>query len=173
MSPRITPAITPRAMVAAWLLAVAALLAGALPAGARTTCTMLKPKSRTAPYLIAPCEGATVAEHRAVTFIVYDSDPRTRLSAGEHPYLDLATERSVSRGQLAASTNGTGVFQQLSPRRGHPHEWILTVRPQTYRSWWDNHPGTCFVQVRQLDPAAADGIIDSPIVMLHVAPARR
>jgi hypothetical protein len=47
------------------------------------------------------------------------------------------------------------------------------VRPQSYRAWWDNHSGTCYVQIRQLDPAAADGIVEGPIVTLHVAATRR
>jgi hypothetical protein len=155
------------------LLAAAAVIAVALPASARAACTTLKPKSRTAPYLITPCDDATLAEHRSITFTVYDSNPRTRVSTRDYPYLDLGTAREVTDGQLAASTNGTGVFQQLTPRPGHKDEWTLTVKPQSYRTWWDNHPGTCYLQIRQLDPAASDGVVDSPIVTLRVAADRR
>jgi len=144
-----------------------------MPARASAACTTLKPKSKSAPYLISPCDGATVPEHRAITFVVYDSNPETRRSTRDWPYLDLATSRRVSGGQLIASTNGTGVFQQLSPRPGHRYEWTLTVRPQIYRSWWDNHPGARYVQIRQLDPAASSGVIDSPIVTVNVARTRR
>lgn len=160
------------AALAGVLLTLVAALTVAPPAHARVACTTLKPKSKSAPYLVAPCDRATVAEHRAITFIVYDSNPQARRSARDWPYLDLATSPDVTDGQLAASTDGTGVFQQLSPRAGHRDEWTLTVRPQTYRSWWDNHPGTRYVQIRQLDPAAVDGMIDSPIVTLSVS-ARR
>ncbi len=160
------------ASLACCLLAVATLIAAALPASARAACTTLKPKSASAPYLIAPCEGGSVAEHRSVTFVVYDSNAKTRQSTRDYPYLDLATARDVTNGQLAASTNGTGVFQQLSPRPGHRDEWTLTVKPQTYRAWWDNHAGNCYVQIRQLDPSASDGVIDSPIVTLRVTPSR-
>lgn len=154
------------------LLALVALLAAAAPAHARSACTTLKPKSKSAPYLISPCDRATVANHRAITFVVYDSNRQTRRSTRDWPYLDLATSRNVTDGQLAASTNGTGVFQQLSPRARHKDEWTLTVKPQIYRSWWDNHAGTRYVQIRQLDPAAVDGVIDSPIVTLRVAGRR-
>jgi hypothetical protein len=154
------------------LAAAAAALTAVLPASASADCTTLKPKSSAAPYLIAPCNRASVAEHSSVTFIVYDSNSQTRQSTRDYPYLDLATARDVTNGQLAASTNGTGVFQQLSPRPGHKDQWTLTVKPQTYRAWWDNHAGTCYVQIRQLDPTATDGVTDSPIVTLHVSATR-
>lgn len=173
MSIRVSHAIIPLAPLLGCVLAAAAVIAVALPENASAACTTLKPRAKAAPYLLSPCDGASVAEHHAITFIVYDSDVLARRSARDRPYLDLALQRTVTAGQLAASTNGTGVFQQLLPRRGHPHEWTLTVRPQSYRAWWDNHPGTCFVQIRQLDPAATDGISDSPIVSLHVAASRR
>jgi len=159
--------------LACCLVALAALVAAALPASAHAACTTLKPKSSSAPYLIAPCNNGSIAEHSSVTFIVYDRNPQTRQSTRDYPYLDLATARDVTDGQLAASTNGTGVFQQLSPRPGHRDEWTLTVKPQTFRAWWDNHAGTCYVQIRQLDPTTTDGVIDSPIVTLHVASSRR
>ena len=157
----------------ACLLALAVMIAAALPSSASAACTTLKPRSRSAPYLILPCNDSTLPEHRSITFIVYDSNSRARQSIRDRPYLDLATRRDVTDGQLDASTNGTGVFQQLYPRPGHRDEWTLTVRPQSYRAWWDNHAGRCFVQIRQLDPAASDGVTDSPIVTLHVEPARR
>jgi hypothetical protein len=165
--------LTRPAILACALLALVAALIVAVPARASAACTTLKPKSRSAPYLISPCDQATVTEHRAVTFIVYDSNAHTRQSTRDYPYLDLATTRDVTNGQLAASTNGTGVFQQLSPRPGHRDEWTVTVKPQIYRTWWDNHAGTRYVQIRQLDPSTRDGVIESPIVTLHVAPARR
>jgi hypothetical protein len=159
--------------VACCLAVVVAALTALLPASASAACTTLKPKLSSTPYLMAPCDGASVAEHSSATFIVYDSNGQTRQSTRDYPYLDLATVRDVANGQLAATTNGTGVFQQLSPRPGHKDEWTLTVKPQTYRTWWDNHPGSCYVQIRQLDPAAADGVTDSPIVTLHVSSATR
>jgi hypothetical protein len=171
VSTRPSHAITIPASVLCCLFAVAAVFAVALPASASAACTTLKPKAKSAPYLIAPCNGASVSEHRSVTFIVYDSNAETRQSTRDYPYLDLATDRDVTDGQLSASTNGTGVFQQLSPRPGHADEWTLTVKPQTYRTWWDNRPGTCYVQIRQLDPSASDGVIDSPIVTLRVVAA--
>ncbi len=155
------------------LAACVTALAAVLPASASATCTTLKPKSSSTPYLIAPCDGSVVAEHSPVTFIVYDSNAQTRQSMRDYPYLDLATARNVTNGQLAASTNGTGVFEQLSPRPGHRDEWTLTVKPQTYRAWWDNHTGNCYVQIRQLDPAATDGVTDSPIVTLRVSASTR
>jgi hypothetical protein len=160
--------------VASALVAMVAVLAASLPASASASavCSTLKPKSSTTPYLMAPCNDSSVAEHSSVTFIVYDSNPETRQSTRNYPYLDLATVRDVTDGQLAASTNGTGIFQQLAPRPGHENEWTLTVKPQTYRTWWDNHVGDCSVQIRQLDPSAADGVVDSPIVTLHVAASR-
>jgi hypothetical protein len=158
--------------VACCLVAAATALIAMLPASASAACTTLKPKSSSTPYLIAPCDGASVAEHSSVTFIVYDSNAQTRQSTRDYPYLDLASQREVTNDQLAASTNGTGVFQQLSPRPGHKDEWTLTVKPQTYRAWWDNHAGTCYVQIRQLDPTATDGVTDSPIVTLHVSSTR-
>jgi hypothetical protein len=172
VSSRTSHAFTFTVSVACCLLAVAAVIATALPASARAACTTLKPKSASAPYLITPCNEASVAEHSSVTFIVYDSNSQTRQSTKDYPYLDLATVRDVTDGQLAASTNGTGVFQQLSPRPGHKDEWTLTVKPQTYRAWWDNHTGNCYVQIRQLDPSGTDGVIDSPIVTVRVAANR-
>jgi len=172
VSSRTSHALRLPVTVACCLVAVASLLAAALPARASAACTTLKPKSKSAPYLIAPCDGATVAEHSSVTFIVYDSNVETKQSTRDYPYLDLATARDVTDGQLAASTNGTGVFQQLAPRPGHKDEWILTVKPQTYRTWWDNQARTCYVQIRQLDPSATAGVTDSPIVTLHVSPSR-
>lgn len=172
MSSSTSHPITFRVCVACCLLAVSALLASALPSSASAACTTLKPKSRSAPYLIAPCDNGSVGEHRSVTFIVYDSNPETRQSTRAYPYLDLATSRDVTDGQLAASTDGTGVFARMSLRAGHRDEWTLTVKPQTYRTWWDNHAGTCYVQIRQLDSSAADGVIDSPIVTLHVGSTR-
>jgi hypothetical protein len=173
VSSRPSHALRFRASLACCLAAVATALTATLPASASAACTTLKPKSSATPYLIAPCDGASVAEHSSVTFIVYDSNAQTRQSTRDDPYLDLATVRDVTGGQLAASTNGTGVFQQLSPRPGHKDEWTLTVKPQTYRAWWDNHPGSCYVQIRQLDPTATDGVTDSPIVTLHVSSATR
>jgi hypothetical protein len=173
VSSRSSHALRFRVSVACCLAALATALTAVLPASASADCTTLKPKSSSTPYLMAPCDGASVAEHSSVTFIVYDSNAQTRQSTRDYPYLDLATERDVTDGQLAASTNGTGVFQQLSPRTGHKNEWTLTVKPQTYRAWWDNHPGTCDVQIRQLDPTATDGVTDSPIVTLRVSSATR
>jgi hypothetical protein len=173
VSSRSSHALRFRVSVACCLAAAATALAAMLPASASAACTTLKPKSSSTPYLMAPCDGASVAEHSSVTFIVYDSNAQTRQSARDYPYLDLATARDVINGQLAASTNGTGVFQQLSPRAGHKDEWTLTVKPQTYRAWWDNHTGTCYVQVRQLDPTATDGVTDSPIVTLRVSTSDR
>ena len=172
MSSRTPHAVRLAVSVACCLLAAAAVTAALLPASARAACTTLKPRSASAPYLIAPCNEAAVAEHSSITFIVYDSNSQTRRSTRDYPYLDLATVRDVTRGQLAASTNGTGVFQQLAPRPGHKDEWTLTVKPQTYRAWWDNHTGSCYVQIRQLDPSARAGVVDSPIVTLHVAAGR-
>jgi hypothetical protein len=171
VSTRTSQAIRFPAAATCCLLAVVAVLAAALPASASAACTTLKPKANSAPYLVSPCDGASVPEHHSVTFVVYDRDAQTKQSTRDYPYLDLATDRDVTDGQLAASTNGTGVFQQLSPRPGHKDEWMLTVKPQTYRAWWDNHAGTCFVQIRQLEPTASDGVTDSPIVTLHVAAA--
>jgi hypothetical protein len=172
VSPRHSRAVAFPVRVVCVLVGLAAVLAALLPASASADCTTLKPKSSSAPYLIAPCNNTSVAEHSSVTFIVYDSNAQTRQSTRDYPYLDLATVRDVTDGQLAASTNGTGVFQQLSPRPGHKDEWTLTVKPQTFRTWWDNHAGTCYVQIRQLDPTATDGVVDSPIVTLRVASSR-
>lgn len=173
MSSRPSHALRFPVSVACCLIAVAAVFAAALPASASAACRTLKPKSKSAPYLIAPCDGALVPEHSSITFIVYDSNAETRQSTRDDPYLDLATARDVTDGQLVASTNGTGVFQQLSPRAGHKDEWTLTVKSQTYRTWWDNQARPCYVQIRQLDPSAPAGVIDSPIVTLHVSSSRR
>lgn len=152
---------------------VAALLATLIATGVSTAtaasgCVLL-PKSKLAPYLLSPCEGAAVVERSAVTFTVYDANALAAKSARDHPYLNLQTTHTVQDGHLAASTDGTGIFTQLMPVKGHPREWTFVSRPQSYRSWWDNHAGTDYAQIQQIDPAAGTaGILYSPIVTIHV-----
>lgn len=150
-------------------LAVLALAAGLLlesgaVAGAAPRCA--KPaRNRLAPYLLSPCSGARVRSHTAIRFTVFDRDPTARRYA---PYLSVSTTRKMLDGRLAPTTNGEGIFHQLSPVPGRPHIWTYTADAQPYASWWDNSPGKYYVQVEQVDYRPSNGTYSSPITTVHV-----
>ena len=156
----------PRAItsLATLIAAAASLLTLAGPAGAAPGC-VLKSGQRLAPYLVSPCDGASVKSHSAITFTAFDRDPENSLNP---PYLSLSTSDKVIDGRLVATTNGDGIFHTLAAVTGAAHMWTLTVAPESYPSWWDNRPGTYYVQVEQIDNRPANGTYSSPIVTVHV-----
>ncbi len=162
-----------KALLALLVAGCLALPASAGASAATRTCPVV-PRAKLTPYLLSPCAGARVAMGRTITFVVHDANPLAAKSASDRPYLNLLTSRRLQDGHLAPGTDGTGIFAQLTPRRGHRGEYTLVSRPQVFKSWWDNHPGTCYVQVQQIDPtASASGITYGPIVAIHVvAPSR-
>lgn len=142
-----------------------AALAVAGPATARRRCQVI-PRSRLVPHLLAPCNGATVAPKRNITFTVYDANAKARRY---RPYLNLQTSRRRVHGHLPANTNGNGVFDQLRPVKSHPGRWTYTATRHIYPSWWDNHRGTYYVQIQQIDSRAGNSsTFYSPIVTIHV-----
>ncbi len=153
----------------ATLAAVGASLAGVLamagPAVAKAC--QLKPKNPLAPHLVSPCNGATVKTGGAITFTVYDTNSQSRKY---HPYINLQTGRKLSQGHLSANTDGNGLYSSMKPLKGHPGEWTYTSKHQIYPTWWDNHKGTYYVQIQQIDSRAGVGsTYYSPIVTLHTS----
>ena len=126
---------------------------------------VLQSAQRLAPYLVSPCDGASVKAHSAVTFTAFDRDPA---SSQYPPYLSLSTTRKMTDGRLVPTTNGEGIFHTLAPLTGAAHMWTLTATPESYPSWWDNRPGTYYVQVEQVDNHPANGTYSSPVVTIHV-----
>jgi hypothetical protein len=155
---RATVSLTALVAVSACLFAVAG------PAGAASPC-VLRSTPQIAPYLLSPCDGAQVKPHSAVTFTAFDRDP---LTSRYPPYLSLSTTRKVIDGRLVPTTNGDGILHTLTPVPGTAHMWTLTADPEPYPSWWDNRPGTYFVQIEQVDDRPANGTYSSPIVTIHV-----
>jgi hypothetical protein len=155
-----------RATLRLAVLAVAGggLLALGQDAGAAPRCAA-PAKNRLAPYLLSPCDGATVKSHSAITFTVFDRDPAARRYA---PYLSVSTTRKVVDGRLEPTTNGEGIFHQLAPDTGRAHTWTYTAAAQPYSSWWDNTPGTYYVQVEQIDYRPSNGTYSSPITSVRV-----
>jgi hypothetical protein len=156
------------------LLAAGAAAAGLAPAAhAATGRASTAPAStcshpagpRLAPYLTSPCDGATVRPHAAITFTVVDRDP---VAATYPPYLSLATTRKVVGGRLAPTLSGEGIFHTLAPVPGSAGTWTYTAQPQSFPSWWDNRPGTYYVQIEQLDTRAGHGTYTSPITTIRV-----
>lgn len=161
-----TMTTVPRALLRLSVLAAVGggLLALGGPAGASQRC-VVKPKNRLAPHLLSPCDGARVKAHAAITFTAFDRDPTARRYA---PYLSVSTSRKVVDGRLVPTTNGEGIFHQLSPVAGKRHTWSYTAAVQPYASWWDNAPGTYYVQVEQVDYRPSNGTYSSPITTVRV-----
>jgi hypothetical protein len=143
--------------------AVLLALAGG-PARARAVCAPI-PAQKLAPYLTAPCNGATVRRRHAVVFTAVDPDPQ---SSAHAPYLDLQTTRTLVDGHLTLNRNGDGIFGQMTVVAGRARTWSFTAARQIYPSWWDNRPGTYYVQVEQVDPRVASGILYGPITTVRV-----
>jgi hypothetical protein len=140
------------------------VLVSAGSATAKRKC-ILMPTTKRAPHLISPCNGATVKRGGDIVFKAYDSNSK----AGQyHPYLNLQTRRRLSHGHLTPNRNGNGIFNQLTRVKGHRDEWTLSSKDQIYPTWWDNHRGTYYVQVQQIDARARGGVFYSPIVTIHV-----
>jgi hypothetical protein len=154
----------------ATLAAIGASLLGVLavagPAAAKKQC-VLQSNNQLAPHLVSPCNGATLKEGIDVTFKVFDDNSQ----AGKyHPFLAVRTDRKLTHGHLVPQTDGNGVYVQLKPAKGHKGEWIVVSKHQIYPSWWDNHKGTVYVQVQQIDSrAGTSGTFYSPIVTIHVS----
>jgi hypothetical protein len=138
---------------AAVAAAIFGVLALAGPAGAKQKCSIV-PSSSLVPYLLSPCDGATVKANGTVTFRVHDAN-----SQADHypPFLNLATSRSVKHGQLKATINGNGLFDQLKRVKGKHDVWTYTSDREDFPSWFDNHAGTYYVQVQQVDSRASTG----------------
>ncbi len=133
------------------------------PAGAKSKCSVV-PKSSLVPYLISPCAGATVKANGTVTFRVHDANSQ---ASQYPPFLNLATRRVVKHGgQLKPILNGNGLFDQLQPI-GH-HTWTYTSVREDFPTWFDNHAGTYYVQVQQIDSRASTGTYYGPITKIHV-----
>jgi hypothetical protein len=152
------------AAIGASVLGVLAVAAG--PAAAKKQCVLVS-KNTLAPHLVSPCNGATLKEGVDVTFKVSDDNSQ----AGKyHPFLAVRTDRKLTHGHLVPQTDGNGVYAQLTPVKGHNGEWIVVSKHQIYPSWWDNHKGTVYVQVQQIDSRAGiSGTFYSPIVTIHVS----
>jgi hypothetical protein len=153
----------------ATLAAIGASLAGVLaaagPATAKQKC-ILESGNKLAPHLVSPCNGATVKEGVDVTFKVFDDNSQ---SGKYHPYIALRTTKKLSHGHLVPQTDGNGVYDQLTPVKGHNGQWVDVAKHQIYPTWWDNHKGTYYVQVQQIDSrAGTGGTFYSPIVTIHV-----
>jgi hypothetical protein len=153
----VTGGVSALAAVGAALLGMG-LLAG--PATAGKKCELI-PRSPLVPHLISPCNGATVREKANITFTVYDADPQAKRFA---PFLNLQTSRRLVKGHLPANTDGDGVFVELKAVKGRAHHWTATAKDEIYPQWWDNHPGTYYVQVQQVGTLVSY----SPIVTIHV-----
>jgi hypothetical protein len=153
----------------ATLAAVGASLLGVLalagPATAKKKCQLVS-KNKLAPHLVSPCNGATVKRGATITFTVFDSDSQARRY---HPNIALDTRKHLSHGHLVNQVDGNGIYDELKPLKGHPNTWIEVSKHAIYPTWWDNHPGTVYVQIQQIDSRAGRGdIIYSPIVAIHV-----
>ena len=151
------------ATLAAVGVSLGGMLALAGPAAARKC--QLTAKSPLIPHLVSPCNGATVRTGGEVTFTVYDGNA---LAGKYRPYINLQTSRKLTKRHLPADTNGNGIYDQLRPVKGHPGRFTYTSRHQSYPSWWDNHKGTYYVQIQQIDSRAGIGdTFYSPIVTIH------
>jgi hypothetical protein len=155
------------------LAATGALLAGGLAASgaataasAATRTCVLVPTQKLAPHLIAPCDGATLKRGVDITFKAFDDNPRSQFHA---PFILLDTSRRVRKGRLQNQTNGAGILAQMTPLKGHRNTWVEVAQHATYPAWWDNHAGTYYVQIQQVDSRAPGGIYVSPIVTVKVA----
>jgi hypothetical protein len=124
------------------------------------------PKSKLAPHLVSPCNGATLKAGINVTFKAFDDNS---LSGKYQPYINVQTKRKLSHGHLVANTDGNGVFDQMKAVKGHKGHWVDVAKHQIYPSWWDNKKGTYYVQIQQIDSrAGTGGTFYSPIVTIHV-----
>jgi hypothetical protein len=148
---------------------VAAAIFGGLalagPAGARQKCSIV-PKSALVPYLLSPCDGATVKANGTVTFRIHDANSQ----AGQYPpFLNLSTRRVIEHGnQLKPILNGDGLFDQLKRVKGTRHVWTYTSDREDFASWFDNHAGTYYLQVQQVDSRASTDTFYGPITTIHV-----
>ena len=135
------------------------------PAGAKQKCTIV-PKSSLVPYVLSPCAGATVKSNGSITFRVRDANSQ----AGQYPpYLNLATRRSVKPdGELKPVLNGNDLFDQLKRVKGTRDTWTYTSVHETFPTWFDNHKGTYYLQVQQIDSRASTGTFYGPITTIHV-----
>ena len=160
---RATAGVATLAAIGASLLGVLALAGSAT---AKRPCQVI-PKSALVPHLLTPCDGATVAEGGSVTFKVHDGNSK---APRYHPYLNLTSSHKLVHGHLVNDLSGNGLFQELSPVKGHPGQWTTIGKHQIYPSYWDNHPGTYYVQVQQIDTRAPGNALMfySPIVTIHV-----
>jgi hypothetical protein len=148
--------------------AVAASMFGAFalagPAGAKQKCVIV-PGSSLVPYLLSPCDGATVPANATVTFRVHDGNSQ---AAHYPPYLNLATRRVVKHGVLKPIINGNGIFHELKRVKGSHGTWTYTSIRESFPSWFDNHKGTYYLQIQQIDSRASAGTYYGPITTVHV-----
>jgi hypothetical protein len=148
---------------------IAAAIFGVLglagPAGAKQKCSIV-PKSSLVPYLLSPCDGATVKANGTVTFRIHDANSEARHYP---PFLNLATRRTVKAGgQLKPVLNGDGLFAQLKRVKGTSDVWTYTSNRENFPSWFDNHAGTYYLQVQQVDSRASTDTFYGPITTIHV-----
>jgi hypothetical protein len=153
----------------ATLAAVGASLLGVLavagPATAKKKCELVS-SNKLAPHLVSPCNGATVKRGATITFTVFDDNSQ---SHKYHPNIALDTKKRLSHGHLVNQVDGNGIYDELKPLKGHKNMWVEVSKHAIYPSWWDNHPGTYYVQIQQIDSRAGRGdIFYSPIVTIHV-----
>jgi hypothetical protein len=134
------------------------------PAAAKQKCA-IAPSSALVPYLLSPCDGATVAANATVTFRVHDANSQ---AAHYPPYLNLATRRVVKHGVLKPIINGDGIFHELKRVKGSKDTWTYTSARESFPSWFDNHSGTYYLQIQQIDSRASAGTYYGPITTVHV-----
>lgn len=99
------------------------------------------------PRVISPCDGASVAAGRAVTFTVEDLN----LNAGQDPPFLNLTATKPRHGILPDDQGSKGVFDALKPIKGHRGRFKVTPTLYTFPGYWLVTRGTYYVQVQQVD----------------------
>jgi hypothetical protein len=157
---------TPVRLIVAALAAVAAVAVPARAGAAASTCSPI-PKNPLVPHLLSPCDGAALHAQTAVTFKVYDGDPEAATTTP--PLILVSASRKLSHGHLAAPPPLGGDFHALASEAAAPTEFTYTSPAHRFPQWWENTPGTYYVQIRQADPrAGAAGRFYSPITTIRI-----
>ncbi len=104
-------------------------------------------KGRAYPRVLSPCNGASVAPGKPVTFTVEDLNVNHKKYP---PFLNLTTARP-RHGILPNDKNGKGLFDSLKRVKGHPGRFKVTPKVYTFPGYWLVTKGTYYVQVQQVD----------------------
>ncbi len=131
--------------ISALALLVGDALALAKPHKHHKVCAPSKGKAY--PRVISPCNGASVAPGKAVTFMVEDLNVNHRKY---RPFLNL-TKTKPQHGILPNDKNGRGVFAGLKPVKDHPGRFKVTPQVYTFPGYWLVTKGTYYVQAQQVD----------------------